>query len=553
MPRPPVRVRLNKVRFRPPRQRVEPRMPTITRDKGWKETMSIETHPGYSGQLANLQRKARMIAEHKSMPDTPMNVQKLANATWVKEPGQKITAEKPFTLRDLADPAGAFPEHGQLIFVFRNVQTNQILYSLSEVLDESHLRQIPFFAKHSTPPSLRRDVWTPHCVVSFPTPEQGHNAFRKLREFRKLHELCWDRTNPEWTRMNDKTKMRKIMNQRANTTADLAKVLSMQAEQGVWMQQNLEDRERQQKEFLYGKEDIQIDPENDKKKERKKKEELVKGKWPAIKEMAKLAEGAEINRLAVELKNLTWRLERIRPGKNDKLEERLKKAILSNKNRTNRLLWARRRTYAFTKAHEELEQQANSKDKRVQKLENKIQYLEEGLKRLTLPERKKEHKESIAQLEGELLIAQEEADEKARIAREKADAEDHYAAKSILPRHLTTPLPTPYVADGIEIQWADLLDGEYAKGEWPEGVEHAILPLTEQRIQTTPMRPEEFEAAVEADRARILEDWLAEFETVNNPPAQVVGQVTGKIEEKTGLRKYLSIPALKNPFKRAEA
>jgi hypothetical protein len=553
MPRLPVRVRLNKVRFKATPERVAPKMPVIRGNKkGWTWTGALEDHPGRPGQIPNLQARARRIAEHLAMPDTPMNVQTLAKATWVKEPGAKITAEKPFTLRDLADPAGAFPAHGQLIFIFRNVQTNQILYSLSEVLDESHLQQIPFFAKHSTPPSLRRDVWSPHAVVSFPTPEQGHNAFRKLREFRKMHELCWDKTDPEWIRHNDKTRMRKIMNQRANTTADLAKVLSMQAEQGIWMQQNLEAREKEEKEFLYGKKDLEIDAEKDKKRIKKRKEELIKGQWTAIKEMADLAETGEIKRLETATKNLKWRLERIRPGKNDKLKERLEKAILANKNRTDRLLWARRRAYAFTQAREELEKTAANQDTRVAKLERRIKVEREKFSKSTDPERRKAQNAVVSELYRDLRAAQEEAEEKARIAKEKLEAEDHYAAKLILPRHLTIPLPAPYVAEGVEVQWADLLDADYAKGVWPEEVAHTVLPLTEQRTQVTPMRPDEFEAAIDQDRQAIFDDWVAQYEAKNNPEL-AHGTTEPTVEKKKGPTKYLPIPSLKNPFRRAES
>jgi len=544
MPRLPVRVRMNKVRFRPPRQRNVPVLPAVLSGR------SLDIHPD---KLALVQRKARLVAEHMSAPDVPFSVQKLAKASWVKKPGEKMNIEKPFTLRELADPAGAFPKHGQLIFVFRHVRTNQILYSFTEVLDESHLKQIPFFAKHSTPPSLRRDMWTPHCVVSFPTPEQGHNAFRKLREFRKLHELCWDKTNPEWIRESDRSRMKKIMNQRANTSADLARVLSMQAKQSVWMQKRLDDREKQTKHFLHGNTDITIDAEKDKKIIQKKKALLMKGRLATIQEMAKLANSGEINRLAVERRNLTWRLERIRPGKNDKLAERLKKAILANKNRTDNLLWAKRRAHALTTVQEELEKQATEKDKQVEKLERTVLRLQASLKRLTLPARRIERKAMIRQAKEKLRIAQEEAEERAALAREKTETGDHHATQAILPRHLTTPLPAAFVTKGVEIQWADLLDGEYAKGTWPEGIVHTVLPLTEQRAQTTPMRQAEYLKEIEEDKKRIYDDWVSRYTAANSEITMEdlsEEAVEARMRRKVGLRRYLTLPTLRNPFKR---
>lgn len=41
---------------------------------------------------------------------------------------------KPYTLRDIADPEGR-AQHGEIVYVFRNTDTNQIIYSLQELLD----------------------------------------------------------------------------------------------------------------------------------------------------------------------------------------------------------------------------------------------------------------------------------------------------------------------------------------------------------------------------------------------------------------------------------
>ena len=104
-----------------------------------------------------------------------------------------------------------------------------------------HLEQLPFMGKHTKPPVLRPDEWVPHCVLTFPTPAQGHNAFRKLREFRRLHETAWDKTNPEYLRMDRKKRMLKIMDQRANTSADLAEVLRIQEAHGAKTREEQED------------------------------------------------------------------------------------------------------------------------------------------------------------------------------------------------------------------------------------------------------------------------------------------------------------------------
>jgi hypothetical protein len=113
------------------------------------------------------------------------------------------------------------------------------------------LRQLPFIGKHSVPPRIRPDLWTAHCRVGpFPTREQGLNAFKKLRELRKLHELCWNKNNPEWASSTKKGLIRKIMDQKANAAADLARVLRIQASMGVKMEKMSHEREAQQLAYL---------------------------------------------------------------------------------------------------------------------------------------------------------------------------------------------------------------------------------------------------------------------------------------------------------------
>lgn len=62
-----------------------------------------------------------------------------------------------------------------------------------------------YAGKHSVPRALRKDLWRPLCTVLFPEGDQGRHAFQKLREWRRLHEVDWDRS--ELPKL-DKTKLR---------------------------------------------------------------------------------------------------------------------------------------------------------------------------------------------------------------------------------------------------------------------------------------------------------------------------------------------------------
>lgn len=78
-------------------------------------------------------------------------------------------------------------------------------------------------------------MWTPFCLASFPSPPAGLAAYRKLREFRRLHETSYDRdiiTEKEGPHtgqlMTRKKRAKVLMDQKANSVADLAAVLFQQ-------------------------------------------------------------------------------------------------------------------------------------------------------------------------------------------------------------------------------------------------------------------------------------------------------------------------------------
>lgn len=129
-------------------------------------------------------------------------------------------------------------KHGQHIYLYTNIFTNQVVYSLTRHLNNAAaLSQLPFLGKKTQPSHLRKDLWTPFALAVFPSPHAGINAFRKLREFRRLHETSWPldtMRDPEQPRnlLPKKKRGKVLMNQRANSIADLAAVL-LQQEAGV--------------------------------------------------------------------------------------------------------------------------------------------------------------------------------------------------------------------------------------------------------------------------------------------------------------------------------
>ena len=126
--------------------------------------------------------------------------------------------------------------HGQHIYFYNNIRTNQVVYSLTRHLNNAaSLSQLPFLGKKTVPPRLRKDLWDPFCMVYFPSPHAGLAALRKLREFRVLHEKNYPLDLVRETEgkfkgslMPKKRRGKVLMNQKANSIADLAAVLQMQ-------------------------------------------------------------------------------------------------------------------------------------------------------------------------------------------------------------------------------------------------------------------------------------------------------------------------------------
>jgi hypothetical protein len=364
-----------------------------------------------------------------------------------------------------------------------------------------HLEQLPFIGRHSKPPALRPDEWIPHCVLTFPTAEQGHNAYRKLREFRKLHELSWDKTNPEWKTAPIKVRMKNIMDQRANTSADIAEVLRIQELHGEQMQAAVDERQAKVTEFM------------DK-------------KWADIDALANAAKAK-----AKETDNVKWLEHQIRSltlkanmkhNQNDADQKRLTKARIIQEIRLRKLQYAQRKTDQLKTVQEELTRRAAPAEEWG--AEGKLDGLKEQASAL---------KESLAIPDGKIkdradkrnLLVRHESEitalEGAFAAQAQLEARDNPIALSVLPTALKKILPTPYTLDGLSIRWADIQDALYAAGQWPEPIEHEVLEVNKARNEVMWFSIEDAELdrwnkvdsilqAVESERVRKEEELAAE-------------------------------------------
>ncbi|EFX00148.1 hypothetical protein CMQ_7150 [Grosmannia clavigera kw1407] len=123
-----------------------------------------------------------------------------------------------------------FPDgHGEQIWIFDNIATNQVVYSHTPILRNNRaLRQLPFNGKQTKPVKLRKDYWRPLALIQFDAGAGvvGRSVFQKLREFRRLHELSWGHQASDLYAMDRKARGAALCDQRANSIADMAAVLA---------------------------------------------------------------------------------------------------------------------------------------------------------------------------------------------------------------------------------------------------------------------------------------------------------------------------------------
>lgn len=392
------------------------------------------------------------------------------NAKAHRQPtGKRVNApERPFTLRDVVDPRG-HAQHGQIIYIFRNIKTNQIIYSLSELLQDHHLEQLPFIGKHSKTPTIRPDEWTPHCVVAFPTAQQGHNAYRKLRELRKLHELAWDKNNPEWHKISVERRMKKIMDQRANTSADLAEVLRLQGEHGDKMEEARTEQQQKVSEFL------------------DKKWSEIEGLTAAMAKKEK--ETDNIKWLEHQVRSLDFKLG-VKHNQNEADQRRLKNAKIIQEIRLNKLKYALRKSDQLR----ELDIALTEKSQPARELgaETKLNMLREQADDLRnkYPVNTRlgqTEMDELANLDQQIATLEEAFD-----AKEQIESRSDHISRSVLPPKLKNTLPIPYTLEGISIKWTELTDASYAVGSWPELIEHETLDYNKERNSVQFYTPDGF-------------------------------------------------------------
>lgn len=278
--------------------------------------------------------------------------------------------------------------------------------------------------------------------------------------------------------------MTKIMNQRANMSADLAEVLSIQEKHGAEMTEAFEKQQRGALEYM------------DK-------------RWAEIHNLANAAVTKEkvadnVEWLEQQIRSLTRKLT-LKHNQNEADQKRLKSAKIIQEIRLRKIRYAQRKEEQYKLIQDELDRKAapaNEPDAeaRLEELQEQSSLLETALEESD-PTRSAEDlaldRRTLSECERGIKTLTE-------AFKAKADASNHYIYRSILPRHLKTTPPTPYTSEGVTVLWADMRDKRYAARKWPDFIDHEKLPLNMARRGIKFLRQHDYEERVAGDIGRIL-------------------------------------------------
>jgi hypothetical protein len=275
-------------------------------------------------------------------------------------------------------------------------------------------------------------------------------------------------------------RMKKIMDQRANMTADLCAVLHEQAKYEKKMIQEKEERSKKEGEYM------------DK-------------KWAEIDALANAAlkkekEADNVKWLEHQIRSLTLQL-KMKHNQNDKDQQRLKNAKNIQEIRLRKIQYAQRKAEQFKTMQESLAAKAAPANElgAEQKLDEMRKHAVLLRKAVANPDPTRSYEDHATDRE---ILANQERDitalEEAFEAKSQSENRNHYIARSVLPPPLKKPFPTPFSVEDVRIQWADIQDAMHAAGKWPEVIEHESLEMNKAREGTVLMSREDFRV----DRAR---------------------------------------------------
>jgi hypothetical protein len=338
--------------------------------------------------------------------------------------------------------------------------------------------------------------------------------------------------------MDRKTRIKKIMDQRANTSADLAEVLRIQEAHGA---KSTEEHQEQQK----------------------KATTFLDKRWEQIDALAnaglaKAKPTDNVKWLQGQIRSMDLKL-KMKHNQNEADQKSLKVAKESLETRLRKLQYALRKAEQFKNLQEDLARRAAPANElgaqgKLDELKDQARVLQEALENPD-PTRSK----ADLDIDREILAGHRSKIstlEQAFEAKTQAESRDHYIARSVLPQALKKSPVKPYTLEGVSVRWADMQDALYAAGQWPEAIEHEPLEIHKARGETLLLSAEEFEIEKGNEVRRVMESLKltdGEYFGEQDADANAYGSLPSPIVEdpapKSGIAKFLP----SNPFRSATA
>ena len=292
--------------------------------------------------------------------------------------------------------------------------------------------------------------------------------------------------------MNRKHRIRWLMNQKANSIADLSKVLAMQGVKGVEVNAMIERR-------------------------REEVERVASKRWADIEALAKRADDGEVARIEANLETLKLQYGR----RQEKERARIEKAMVGLRAFRKKLLWAQRKI-AFRA-----------------EVDAKIA-AEQAALAAAKAEAEAAKKAAAAAAPQGAAAAEEDV-----VDTEEPPVPENPVIASVVPKYLRRPLPRPMTLEGVLIKWANISDAEYASS-WPEEVVHDRMGV----VKRTAPRPDEPAAPFPStEEERVMENVVLDGESVEQDEAQGKEEEEGEEQEEKKESKRSLLSRL-NPFSR---
>jgi len=357
-------------------------------------------------------------------------------------------------------------------------------------------RQLPDVGANSSFVNLRKDLWHPLWTLTLPASThaeaQRKHTFKKLREWRKLHETNWESppllsqpfTEAEIKEIEEKLedrggskkesahkiiqrkkrkmRVREVLNQRANSVADLAAVLIEQDDMGAKMTERKEKTAKGSREFQAN----------------------------LMLELAREAESDGVKKIEArieELEELKAKADRIGETGSDMTKSQMRREIQALRARKNKMQWSARMVA----------------DVRKNLIASRSQPPPEG-------------SEVSASTSTDPTPATATHADPTKIT----DADLH----PLLPA-FPTPRGDPpkrgpirakirlanapiFSTEGVTIKWSNTLDAEYAE-QWPDTIQHEPMGLVRHRAPRADEEAVNDVATLRGTNLRVKEGWMA--------------------------------------------